>query len=320
VKVLITGGAGFIGSHLADRHIARGDQVVVLDDFSTGKSHNVEHLEKNPLFKLIVGSVLNESDIGAALTDDIERVYHLAAAVGVKYIIDHPLHSLRVNLRGTENVLEACNHRKVPVYIASSSEVYGKNEKVPFSEEDSRVLGSTFISRWGYAESKAIDEFLALAYFREKGLPVIIGRFFNTVGPRQSSRYGMVIPRFVKAAHLGHPIHVYGSGDQTRCFLDVADATRFVMALFDKPGCTGRIFNIGSTERISIMELAEKILKLTGSKSRIDRISYEEAYEEGFEDMLHRVPDMARFEAETGLKPEHRLEDILRRVISFYKS
>ncbi|MEK8022958.1 MAG: GDP-mannose 4,6-dehydratase [Candidatus Hydrogenedentota bacterium] len=318
MKVLITGGAGFIGSHLVDHHMNAGDEVVVLDDLSTGKSINVEHHEENPRFKLIVGSVLSEKEIEHAM-DGADRIYHLAAAVGVKYIIDHPLHSLRVNLRGTENILDAANHLKIPVYIASTSEVYGKSEKVPFSEEDSRVLGSTHISRWGYANSKATDEFLSLAYYREKRLPVRIGRFFNTVGRRQSSRYGMVIPRFVKAALLGHPLQVYGTGEQTRCFLDVSDAIRFVLALFDKPETVGRIYNIGSTERISIMDLATKVLQLTGSSSRIEVIPYEEAYEEGFEDMLHRVPDMTRFEAATGLKPKTTLDDILLSVIEHYK-
>lgn len=317
MKVLITGGAGFIGSHLVDRHIERGDDVVVLDDLSTGKSLNVKQHEDNPRFKMIIGSVLSEENIAEAI-EGVERVYHLAAAVGVKYIIDHPLHSLRVNLRGTENVLEAANTRKIPTYIASSSEVYGKSDKVPFAEDDSRVHGSTSISRWGYANSKAIDEFLALAYYREKRLPVVIARFFNTVGQRQSSRYGMVIPRFVKAALLGHPLQVYGTGEQSRCFLDVSDAVRFVMALFDKE-CYGKVYNLGSTERISIIDLAKKILELTGSRSKIEIISYDQAYEEGFEDMLHRVPDMSRFEAATGLKPKKTLNDILKSVIEFYE-
>jgi UDP-glucose 4-epimerase len=318
MKILITGGAGFIGSHLVDRHLERGDEVVVLDDLSTGKTENVRAHHDNSRFHLIIGSILSEKDVATAVTG-VERIYHLAAAVGVKYIIDHPLHSLRVNLRGTENLLEAANAGKVPVYIASSSEVYGKSDKVPFSEEDDRILGSTAISRWGYANSKATDEFLALAYSREKNLPVTIGRFFNTVGPRQSSRYGMVIPRFVKAALLGHPLHVYGTGEQTRCFLDVSDAVRFIMALCDRPECRGRIYNLGSTERISIRALAEKVIAMTGSASRIETVRYEDAFEEGFEDMLHRVPCMNRFEEAVGLRPERTLEDILSRVIAFYR-
>lgn len=319
MKVLITGGAGFIGSHLVDTHIERGDEVVVLDDLSTGKAANVRHHEdRHDRFTMMVGTVLDVADIERAI-EGCDRVYHLAAAVGVKYIIDHPLHSLRVNLRGSENVLEACLTHRVPVYLASTSEVYGKGEKIPFSEEDDRVLGSTHISRWGYANTKATDEFLGLAFHREKNLPVLIGRFFNTVGPRQSGRYGMVIPRFVKAALLGHPIHVYGSGEQSRCFLDATDAIRFVTALFEKPENFGQIFNIGSTERVTIKDLAARIKEKTGSKSPINYISYEEAFEEGFEDMMHRVPDMSRCEAATGLSPRHSLDDILDRVIEFYR-
>lgn len=318
MKILVTGGAGFIGSHLVDRHLDRGDEIVVLDDLSTGKIENIRPHEGNARFRLIIGSILSEKDVAAA-ADGAERIYHLAAAVGVKYIIDHPLHSLRVNLRGTENVLEEANRRKVPVYIASSSEIYGKSDRVPFAEEDDRILGSTSISRWGYADSKATDEFLALAYHREKGLPVTIGRFFNTVGPRQSSRYGMVIPRFVKAALLGHPLQVYGTGEQTRCFLDVSDAVRFVMALCDRPECFGRVYNLGSTERISIRALAKRILELTGSASRIETIRYEDAFEEGFEDMLHRVPCVKRFEEATGLRRARSLDEILKGVIDFYR-
>jgi len=318
MKVLVTGGAGFIGSHIVDHHMEKGDEVVVLDDLSTGKTYNIRDYENSPRFKFIIGSVLNEHDLDIAV-DGAERIYHMAAAVGVKYVIDHPLHSLRVNLIGTERVFEVANKKKTPVFIASSSEVYGKSDNIPFSEEGDRVLGSTSISRWGYANSKATDEFLALAYYREKQVPVLIGRFFNTVGPRQSSRYGMVIPRFVKAALLGHPLTVYGTGEQTRCFLDVQDAVDFVTAIFEKENYFGKVFNIGSTERISITGLAKKVVELTGSSSKIEYISYEAAFEEGFEDMLHRVPNMARFEAETGMKPKFSLNDILKRVIDFYR-
>lgn len=318
MKVLVTGGAGFIGSHIADYHLDKGDDVVVIDDLSTGKAANLKEHENSPKLKFIVGSVLDEKVVEAA-AEGAERIYHMAAAVGVKYVIDHPLHSLRVNLRGTENVLEAANKHNTPVYIASSSEVYGKSENVPFAEDDARVLGSTYVTRWGYANSKATDEFLALAYHREKHLPVIIGRFFNTVGPRQSSRYGMVIPRFVKAALLGHPLTVYGTGKQSRCFLDVSDAVSFVAALFEKKEAVGKIFNIGSTERVTIIDLAHKVVELTGSSSQITFISYEDAYEQGFEDMLHRVPDMTRFESIIELKPKYSLVDILKRVIDFYQ-
>lgn len=318
MKVLITGGAGFIGSHLADAHLAAGDEITILDDLSTGRIENIARHRDNPRLVFVEGSILDERTV-ARLMDGVDRVYHLAAAVGVQYIIDHPLHSLRVNLRGTENVLEAAAGSGRPVFIASTSETYGKNEKVPFSEDDDRVLGSTRISRWGYANSKATDEFFALAFHREMALPVLIGRFFNTVGPRQTGRYGMVIPRFVQAALKNEPIRVYGSGEQTRCFLDVSDAVRFVRALFDKPDCLGGIFNIGSTERISINALARRIIEMTGSRSSIVHVPYEEAFEQGFEDMLHRVPDMSRFRAATGLLPENSLDRILERVIHFYQ-
>lgn len=318
MKVLITGGAGFIGSHLTEAHLKRGDEVVVLDDFSTGNRDNLSAVDSDSRLKVIEGTILSFDDIRRGL-DGVDRIYHLAAAVGVQYIIKHPLRSLQVNLRGTENILEEANKTKTPVFIASTSEVYGKTDKVPFSEEDDRVQGSTTVSRWGYANSKAMDEFLALAYYREEGLPVILGRFFNTVGPRQTGRYGMVIPRFVKAALNNEPLLVYGSGDQTRCFLDASDVVRFVLALFDSNKALGNIYNLGSTERVSIIDLAEKVIALSGSNSEIKRVSYADAFEEGFEDMFHRVPDMTKFDELTGLTPEYSLEDILKRVIEYHK-
>lgn len=318
MRIFITGGAGFIGSHLVEAHIARGDDVAVLDDLSTGRRENIEKHIGNPRFEFRQGSVLTENLVRSGASG-ADRIYHLAAAVGVEYIIKNPLHSLNVNLLGTERALETAAISKTPIFIASTSEVYGKSEKLPFSEDDDRLMGSTSISRWGYANSKAIDEFLALAYFREMGLPVIIGRFFNTVGPRQSDRYGMVLPRFVSAALKGEDILVYGTGEQTRCFMDVSDVVRFVLALFEKPECVGRVFNLGSTERISINDLAARVIRITGTRSKVRHMRYEEAFNEGFEDMMHRAPDMTRFESATGLKPAHDLDAIIRRVTEYYR-
>ncbi|HNW91588.1 MAG TPA: GDP-mannose 4,6-dehydratase, partial [bacterium] len=255
-RVLITGGAGFIGSHLADRLLARGDEVWVIDDLSTGSIDNVRQFESNPRFHLSVDTVLDDKVV-ASLMAKVEVVYHLAAAVGVQYIIDNPLRSLQINLRGTENVLEVANRGKQPVLIASTSEIYGKNEKVPFRETDDRLLGPTTISRWSYSCSKAIDEFLALAYWREKKLPVVIVRFFNTCGPRQSDRYGMVIPRLVRQALKNEPLTVYGDGGQTRSFTYVSDVIDGITALMAEPRAIGEIYNIGNDRAISILELAE---------------------------------------------------------------
>ncbi|MFP4687838.1 MAG: NAD-dependent epimerase/dehydratase family protein, partial [bacterium] len=248
-----------------------------------------------------------------------DRVFHLAAAVGVQYIIDNTLESIEINTQGTENILCAANRDKTPVFIASTSEIYGKNENIPFSEEDDRVLGTTTISRWSYSCTKALDEFLALAFWREKQLPVIIGRFFNTVGPRQTGRYGMVIPKFVKQALLGREITVHGDGGQTRAFMDVDDTTDAVIKLMDKK-CWGEIFNIGGSQQVSIEELAKKIIRQVGSSSTLKYIPYEEAFESGFEDMRHRVPDTSKLEKEIDFKQSHDLEDILNRVINYFRS
>ena len=317
-KILVTGGAGFIGSHLAERLLARGDEVWVIDDLSTGSIDNVRGLEGNPGFHLTVDTVLDDKVL-ASLMAKVDRVYHLAAAVGVKYIIDNPLHSLQVNLRGTENVLELANRGQQQVLVASTSEIYGKNEKVPFREDDDRLLGSTTISRWSYSCSKAIDEFLALAYHREKRLPVVIVRFFNTCGPRQSERYGMVIPRLVCQALKGEPLTVFGDGGQTRSFTFVSDVIDGITALMAETRAIGQIFNIGNDRAISIRELAEMVIAKTGSRSRIELIPYERAYAKGFEDMRHRVPDLGKIRALTGFAPRVQIEEIVDSVIAYYR-
>ncbi|HRU47954.1 MAG TPA: SDR family NAD(P)-dependent oxidoreductase, partial [Candidatus Syntrophosphaera sp.] len=289
MKILITGGAGFIGSHLAERLVEEGNQVVVIDNLSTGRLENIESIKTNGNFHYTIGSILNR-ELLEKLMEGVDQVYHLAAAVGVKYIIENPLLSLRTNILGTENVLELANKYKAKVLITSTSEIYGKSDKVPFHEDDDRLLGPTRISRWGYSCSKAIDEFMALAYFREKRLPVVIVRCFNTVGPRQTGQYGMVLPKFIKAALLDQPIVVYGTGKQTRCFADVSDVVGAFIKLMNIPKCVGEIFNIGTTESISIEDLAKKVKEICDSKSRIEYMSYEEAFEEGFEDMMNRMP------------------------------
>ncbi len=318
MKTLITGGAGFIGSHLAEKFLASGEEVEVYDDLSTGRLENVSDLQDNKNFTLTVDTILNKKSVQEAV-DRADRIFHLAAAVGVQYIIDNTLESIEINVRGTENILHAANEDKKPVFIASTSEIYGKNENIPFSEQDDRVLGSTTISRWSYSCTKALDEFLSLAFWREKQLPVVIGRFFNTVGPRQTGRYGMVIPRFVKQALLGRALTVHGDGKQSRAFMDVDDTSDAVMELMAAE-CWGEVYNIGASRRVSIEELAQKIIDLTGSSSEIKYIPYEEAYESGFEDMRHRVPDTTKLEEKLNLKPKHDLDDILKRIIDFFRS
>ena len=273
MKILITGGAGFIGSHLAERLLADGHQVAIIDNLSTGSLDNIESFKDNANFHYTIGSILSR-ELLDKLMDGVDPVYHLAAAVGVKYIIENPLLSLKTNIVGTDNVLELANKHKAKVLITSTSEIYGKSDQVPFREEDDRLLGSTHISRWGYSCSKAIDEFMALAYFREKRLPVVIVRCFNTVGPRQTGQYGMVLPKFIKAALLDQPLVVYGSGKQTRCFADVSDVTDAFVKLMSTPECVGEIFNVGTTESISIDDLARKVKSICRSKSRIDYMRY----------------------------------------------
>lgn len=319
MKILITGGAGFIGSHLAEKMLKSNHQVHALDNLSTGEFANIRKLVDNPNFSYTIDSVLNR-EIMDKLISECDQVYHMAAAVGVKYIIDNPLLSLKTNIGGTENVLEFANKYKKKVLIASTSEIYGKNNKIPFKEEDDRLLGSTHISRWSYSSAKAIDEFLALAYFREKKLPVIIVRCFNTVGPRQTGQYGMVIPKFVKNALLNHPLTVFGDGKQTRCFADVDDVTNGMIALMANKNAEGEIFNIGNDQEISIEELAQKIKKMTRSKSKIEYIKYEDAYEEGFEDMRFRKPDLNKVKNLINYKPQKNLDRILERIIEFFES
>lgn len=317
MRVLITGGAGFIGSHLADAYLQRGDDVLVLDDLSTGTIENIRHLKTNPRFSYTIDSVHNQP-VTAELVDQSDVVVHLAAAVGVKLIVESPVRTIETNVRGTEVVLALANKKKKKVLIASTSEVYGLSADVPFREDGNLVMGATTKGRWSYACSKAIDEFLALAYWREKKLPTTIVRLFNTVGPRQTGRYGMVIPTFVRQALAGRPITVYGDGKQTRCFGYVGDVVGALIKVMDHPDAVGQVFNIGSTEEISIFALAEKVKELTGSKSEIVFMPYDEAYEEGFEDMPRRVPDISKIKQLVGFHPEMALDGILQSVISFH--
>jgi UDP-glucose 4-epimerase len=316
---LVTGGAGFIGSHLSEALIQRGYCVTVLDDLTTGRRKNIEALEDDPSFEFVLDTILDE-DVVDSLVAKNDIVYHMAAAVGVKYIIENPLNSLRINTKGTENIFEAANRHKRKVILASTSEIYGKNEKEKLSENDDRILGSTTISRWGYSCSKAFDEFIALAYWREKRLPVVTLRFFNTCGPRQTGDYGMVIPRFVKAALLGHPLRIFGDGKQVRCFSFVDDIVAGVIALSEHSAAEGEIFNLGSTEPITIEELARKIVAMTKSPSSIEYIPYEQAYEEGFEDLRRRVPDISKAQRMVGFEPRTSLDELLRRVIEYFKT
>jgi UDP-glucose 4-epimerase len=318
LRVLITGGAGFIGSHLADAYLKRGDDVLVIDDLSTGTIENIRHLKDNPRFHYTIDSVHNQP-VTAELVDQCDIVFHLAAAVGVKLIVESPVRTIETNVRGTEVVLALANKKQKRVLVASTSEVYGLSTDVPFREDGNLVMGATTKGRWSYACSKAIDEFLALAYWREKELPTTIVRLFNTVGPRQTGRYGMVIPTFVKQALAGRPITVYGNGKQTRCFGYVGDVIGALIKLMDHPDSVGNVYNIGSTEEISIFKLAEKIKELTHSDSEIVLVPYDEAYEEGFEDMPRRVPDTSKINQLVGFKPEMKLEGILETVISYHR-
>lgn len=319
MKILITGGAGFIGSHLAERLLEDGHEVRVIDNLSTGRLENIEHIKDKPKFHFTIGSILNR-ELMDSLIKDCGQVYHLAAAVGVKYIIENPLLSLKTNIVGTDNVLELCNKYKAKALITSTSEIYGKSEKIPFAEQDDRLLGSTHISRWGYSCSKAIDEFLALAFNREKKLPVVIVRCFNTVGPRQTGQYGMVLPKFIKAALLDQPLIVYGTGEQTRCFADVSDVVEAFIKLMNTPECSGEVFNVGTTESISIKDLASKVKIMCNSKSRIEYMSYEDAFEEGFEDMMNRMPDLSKIKEFIGYEPKYNLDDIITRMIQHYEN
>lgn len=317
MKALITGGAGFIGSHLAERLLERGDEVCVIDDLSTGKLENVAHLRDNPRFHLAVETILNET-VMDRLVSECDVIYHLAAAVGVELIVKSPVETIERNVLGSHVVLRLASRYLRKVLITSTSEIYGKSESIPFNEEDDRVLGATTKSRWSYSCSKAIDEFLALAYHKEKGVPTVIMRLFNTVGPRQTGRYGMVIPRLVTQALAGRPLTVYGDGQQVRCFTFVEDVVWAAIRLMEEPAAVGQVFNVGNDKGISIADLARKIVEMTGSKSEIHLVPYSEAYEEGFEDMRIRVPNLNKVRETIGYEPKVQLEEILRRVIEHF--
>jgi UDP-glucose 4-epimerase len=318
MRVLITGGAGFVGSHLAEALLARGDEVFALDNLSTGSIDNITHLKPDPKFHYTIDTVTNEPVL-AELVDQCDVVVHLAAAVGVKLIVEAPVHTIETNVHGTEVVLKHANKKKKLVLIASTSEVYGKSGDVPFREDADLVLGPTKKHRWAYACSKLIDEFLALAYWKERKLPVIIVRLFNTVGPRQTGQYGMVIPTFVRQALAGQPITVFGDGTQSRSFTYVGDVVRGVVALMDEPRAVGQVFNIGNGKEITIGELAARIRTLTGSRSEIVHIPYDDAYEAGFEDMPRRVPDISKVRSLVGYAPTVELDEILTRVIEHFR-
>jgi UDP-glucose 4-epimerase len=317
LRVLITGGSGFIGSHLADLYLSRGDEVSIIDDLSTGSIDNIAHLKSHPRFHYTIDTVQNVPLV-AELVDACDIIIHLAAAVGVKLIVESPVRTIETNVRGTEILLSVANKKKKRILIASTSEVYGLSTDVPFREDGNLVMGATTKGRWSYACSKAIDEFLALAYWREKKLPTTVVRLFNTVGPRQTGQYGMVIPTFVKQALSGRPITVYGSGEQTRCFGYVGDIVKALVALMDHPDAIGNVYNIGSSEEISINALAQRVRDLANSQSEIMHIPYSEAYEEGFEDMPRRVPDTTKVHKLVGFRAETTLDVILKEVIAYY--
>jgi UDP-glucose 4-epimerase len=318
MKILITGGAGFIGSHLAEYVLARGDSVAVMDNLSTGSPDNIRHLLANPGFHFVQDDVRN-IPVLEPLVADCDIVYHLAAAVGVKLIAEQPVHTIETNIHGTEVVLDAANKFRKKVLIASTSEVYGKSEMIPFHEDDDTVLGSTRFSRWSYACSKAIDEFLALAYYQQFGLQAVIVRLFNTIGPRQTGQYGMVVPRFVEKALKNEPLEIYGTGHQTRCFCCVLDVIRAMVDLMAYPTSPGRVYNLGSDREISLIDLADMVIRLTQSKSQKVFMSYEQAYGRPFDDMLRRVPSLERIHETIGFKAKYSLEDTLALVIKDIK-
>ncbi|MFA6243020.1 MAG: NAD-dependent epimerase/dehydratase family protein [Candidatus Hydrogenedentales bacterium] len=307
MRALVTGGAGFIGSHLCEALVKRGHHVFVLDNLSTGRYENIEHIDG---LTAVIDSTLNQ-DIVRELVREVDVVYHLAATLGVELVVDEPILTITNNIRGTETILEeTCRYRR-RLLITSTSEVYGKSEKEVFKEDDDRIMGSTHLSRWSYAESKAIDEFLALAYWRTKRLPCVVVRLFNIVGPRQTGRYGMVVPRFVRSALLGEPLTVFGDGGQTRCFAYVGDAVPAIMGLMERTDISGEIFNLGNTERIAIVDLAKRVIERTGSSSAIQYVEYEQAYGPGYEDMRHRAPSLDKIRAAIGFEPRTSLDVIL---------
>jgi UDP-glucose 4-epimerase len=315
MRVLITGGAGFIGSHLADALLARGDQVILLDNLSTGRLENIDHLRDRDDVEFVLGSILN-ADLLDDLMSRADICFHLAAAVGVNLIVERPLESLATNIRGSEIVFEKAHKYGTKVVVTSTSEIYGKNTSDRLHEEDDRILGSPLKSRWSYSEAKAIEEILAYTYWRQKALPTVIVRLFNTVGPRQTGHYGMVIPRFVSQAIKGEPLTVYGTGQQTRCFCYVGDAVDGILRLTDHPDASGRAYNIGGQEEVSVEELARRVIDVVGSKSKIRYVPYDEAYEEGFEDMQRRVPDTTRAHQLVGFEPTVGLDEIIQAVVA----
>ncbi len=315
-KFLVTGGAGFIGSHLCELLLSHGHRVVAIDNLSTGRLENIQHLINAPGFQFVRETIMN-SQVLDRLTSEADIIIHLAAVVGVKLIVEDPVNTIATNIMGTEAVLTTANRYGCKVMLASTSEVYGKGFKVPFNEEDDTVMGPTSHSRWSYATSKAIDEFLGLAYYHQFGLPVVVMRFFNTVGPRQTGRYGMVLPRFVRQALAGEPITIYSDGEQSRCFSDVADIVDATARLAQHPEAVGQVFNIGSTEEVTIRELAERVLEAAGSSSKLVYVPYEEAYAPGFEDMRRRVPDLQKIRSLIGYAPRYNLDDTLKRVIQY---
>lgn len=314
VRHLITGGAGFIGSHLAEELLTRGERVHVLDDLSTGAIENMRHLKHHESFSYTIDTASSPATV-AELVDEADVIFHLAAAVGVELIVESPVRTIETNVHCTEIVLASANKKKKPVFVASTSEVYGKSADLPFREDGDLLLGPTTTGRWSYACSKAIDEYLALAYHKERGLPISIGRLFNTVGPRQTGRYGMVVPSFVRQALAGEPMTVYGDGQQRRCFCHVKDVVRALADLMQNDGAVGEVFNVGSTEEVTILELAERVRGACGSESEIRYVPYEEAYEAGFEDMRRRIPDTSKVEDLIGWRPTRTLDEILADVI-----
>ncbi|MHB8629620.1 MAG: NAD-dependent epimerase/dehydratase family protein [Aggregatilineales bacterium] len=318
-RALITGGAGFIGSHLSERLLDAGQEITIIDNLSTGQFENIAHLEKRAGFHYAIEDIRNTA-VMDRLVSECDVIYHLAAAVGVFEIVRSPIDTIEVNVGGTETVLRTARRYRKKVLIASTSEVYGKNEKVPFSEDDDRTLGPTTKSRWSYAASKELDEFLALAYYRAADLPVIIFRLFNTVGPRQRGRYGMVLPRFVQWALKNEPIQVYGDGQQQRCFCSIHDVTEAIIGLAEAPRAIGEVFNIGSTEEVTIMVLAERVRRLAGSKSEIVTVPYDKAYAEGFDDMRRRIPDVRKIQQTIEWTPTTPLDDTIQQIIAYHRA